>query len=428
MKNPIKNIFKVKNKTNMQEWVALADFLGLDKSMSKDERSEATYFACLKILSESLGKLPLKLMKKTDKNGVVEARNHVLYSKVRYRPNRFMTSTTFWGTMEYFRNHDGNAIAYISNSGSKLELVPLNYNEVQIWYDDACILSKTPDVFYLYSHGGQTYKFSSEEVLHLKSSATDDGIVGLSVRQKLATTIDSNKKAQNLQNSLYESGFTAKFAVQYTGDLNSENTKSFLSQIANYAKGKFEPSKGLIPIPPGSSLIPLNTKLGDNEFLELKRYSASQIAAAFGIKINVPFMKDFNSFFWGLLVLVLNSSAYVAEIVRSGIGAVDSGQIEAARSLGMSHGLTLKMVILPQALRNILPALMNEFVSIIKETSIVSLVGISELMFCAKDVVSISYRTLEPYVIAAIIYFIMVFPLSKLVAYIERRLNASVTR
>lgn len=284
MKNPIKNIFKVKNKTNMQEWVALADFLGLDKSMSKDERSEATYFACLKILSESLGKLPLKLMKKTDKNGVVEARNHVLYSKVRYRPNRFMTSTTFWGTMEYFRNHDGNAIAYISNSGSKLELVPLNYNEVQIWYDDACILSKTPDVFYLYSHGGQTYKFSSEEVLHLKSSATDDGIVGLSVRQKLATTIDSNKKAQNLQNSLYESGFTAKFAVQYTGDLNSENTKSFLSQIANYAKGKFEPSKGLIPIPPGSSLTPLNTKLGDNEFLELKRYSASQIAAAFGIK------------------------------------------------------------------------------------------------------------------------------------------------
>lgn len=151
-------------------------------------------------------------------------------------------------------------------------------------------------------------------------------------------------------------------------------------------------------------------------------------AAAFGIKVNVPFMKDFNSFFWGLLVLILNSSAYVAEIVRSGIGAVDSGQIEAARSLGMSHGLTLKMVILPQALRNILPALMNEFVSIIKETSIVSLVGISELMFCAKDVIAISYRTLEPYIITAIIYFIMVFPLSKLVGYIERRLNASVAR
>lgn len=151
-------------------------------------------------------------------------------------------------------------------------------------------------------------------------------------------------------------------------------------------------------------------------------------AAAFGWKITVPFMRDFNSFFWGLLVLVLNSSAYIAEIIRGGINAVDHGQIEAARSLGMSHVLTLRMVVLPQALRNILPALMNEFVAIIKETSIVSLVGISELMFCAKDVVSISYRTLEPYVITAILYFIIVFPLSKLVSYLERRLNASVTR
>ena len=118
----------------------------------------------------------------------------------------------------------------------------------------------------------------------------------------------------------------------------------------------------------------------------------------------------------------------MAEIVRSGINAVDQGQAEAARSLGMSQTLTLKMVVLPQAFRNILPALMNEFVAIIKETSIVSLVGISELMFCAKDVISISYRTLEPYAIAAILYFIMVYPLSKLVSYVERRMNASVTR
>lgn len=151
-------------------------------------------------------------------------------------------------------------------------------------------------------------------------------------------------------------------------------------------------------------------------------------AAAMGWKIQVPFMRDFNSFFWGLLCLILNSSAYVAEIVRSGIGAVNAGQIEAARSLGMSHVLALRLVILPQAVRNILPAMMNEFVAIIKETSIVSLVGISELMFRAKDVVSISYRTLEPYVIAALLYFIMVYPLSRLVRYLERRLNESVTR
>lgn len=151
-------------------------------------------------------------------------------------------------------------------------------------------------------------------------------------------------------------------------------------------------------------------------------------AAAFGLKVNLPIMKDFNAFFWGLLVLVLNSSAYVSEIVRSGINAVDSGQMEAARSIGMSHWLALRLVVLPQAIRNILPALMNEFVAIIKETSIVSLCGISEIMFRAKDVISISYRTLEPYVIAAILYFIIVFPLSKLVSYYERRMNASVKR
>ena len=284
MKNPIKNIFKVKNKADIQEWVALADFLGIDKNMSKDERSEATYFACLKILTESVGKLPLKLMKKTVKNGVAEATSHKLYSKMRYRPNRFMTATTFWGTLEYYRNHHGNGIAYISSFGDNLELIPLDYSEIEIWYDDACILSKVPDVFYLYNHGGKLYKFGSEEVIHLKSSISDDGIKGLSVREILSSTIDGSKKAQKLQNKLYDSGFTAKAAVQYTGDLNDKNVSSFLSNIEKYAKGEVETSKSLIPIPLGSSLIPLNTKLGDNEFLELKRYSASQIAAAFGIK------------------------------------------------------------------------------------------------------------------------------------------------
>ena len=151
-------------------------------------------------------------------------------------------------------------------------------------------------------------------------------------------------------------------------------------------------------------------------------------SAVFGLKVNLPIMADFNAFFWGLVCLVLNSSAYVAEIVRSGINAVDAGQTEAARSLGMPQSLTMRLVVLPQALRNILPALMNEFVTIIKETSIVSLCGISELMFRAKDVIAISYRTLEPYVMAAILYFIIVFPLSKLVSYMERRMNASVQR
>lgn len=153
-------------------------------------------------------------------------------------------------------------------------------------------------------------------------------------------------------------------------------------------------------------------------------------AAAFGLRVNLfpQLFSDFNCYFWGIICLVLNSGAYVAEIVRSGINAVEIGQEEAARALGMSHWMCMRLVVLPQAVRNILPALMNEFVAIIKETSIVSLVGINEIMFRAKDVIAISYRTLEPYVIAGIAYFLIVFPLSKLVLYLERRLNASVKR
>ena len=268
----------------MTEWIKLADFLGIDKNLDKDVRSEATYFACLKILSESVGKLPLKLLRKTKKAGVVEAHNHSLYNIVRNRPNRFMTSTTFWSTIEYFRNHFGNAYALISGFDKNLQLIPLDSSKVQIFYDDGKLLDEIPDVYYVYQDGGESHIYSSEQILHFKSSSTNDGIKGLSVREILVTTIQGNQKAQRLQNALYDSGFTAKLAVQYTGDLKDESVKVFLKKIADYAKGNIKSSEGVIPVPPGAQLTPLNTKLSDNEFLELKKYSALQIAAAFGIK------------------------------------------------------------------------------------------------------------------------------------------------
>ena len=215
----------LKNVASLDEWYKLADFLGIDKNMDNDTRAEATYFACLKILSEAVGKLPLKLLRKTKKEGVIEATAHPLYNVVRNRPNKFMTSTTFWSTNEYYRSHDGNAISLIVGYGANTQLIPLDYSKIQIWYDDAKILSDVPDVFYLYSHGGNTYKLSSEEVLHFKSSITEDGIEGLSVREILHSTIKGNQKAQTMQNALYDTGFTAKAVVQYTGSLNDENVK-----------------------------------------------------------------------------------------------------------------------------------------------------------------------------------------------------------
>ncbi|HJB39020.1 MAG TPA: amino acid ABC transporter permease [Candidatus Ruthenibacterium avium] len=131
---------------------------------------------------------------------------------------------------------------------------------------------------------------------------------------------------------------------------------------------------------------------------------------------------------WGMLAVALNSGAYLSEVIRSGIGAVPHGQMEAARCLGMSHWKAMRFVILPQAVRNILPALCNEFVTIIKETSVLSMVGIVDVMFQASAVASNAYIFIEPYIIAALMYFVVVFPLSKLVAWFERRMSRSVTR
>lgn len=280
----IKKLFKPKNSVDMTEWTKLADFLGIDKNMDEDERAEATYFACLKILSESIGKLPLKLMQKTKKNGVVEAVKHPLYAKLRYRPNRFMTATIFKNTIEQLKNHYGNAYVYISGYGKEMQLLPLDSSKVTIYYDDGKLLSDIPDIWYIYSIGSNSYKFSSEEILHFKTSSTLDGIKGQSVREILGSTIKGNQKAQKMQNALYDSGFTAKAVVQYTGNLKDDSVKNFLRNLENYAKGNVEVGKGMIPIPLGAQLTPLTTKLGDNEFLELKKYSALQIANAFGIK------------------------------------------------------------------------------------------------------------------------------------------------
>ena len=119
----------------------------------------------------------------------------------------------------------------------------------------------------------------------------------------------------------------------------------------------------------------------------------------------VSFIPDFDRFAAGVVAMSLNSCAYVAEIIRSGIQAVDVGQMEAARSLGFHHREAMTLVILPQAIRNILPALGNEFVTIIKESSIVSVISIADLMFRAKGIIAKTYSSLECLAIVAIIYF-----------------------
>lgn len=131
----------------------------------------------------------------------------------------------------------------------------------------------------------------------------------------------------------------------------------------------------------------------------------------------------FERFIPGVIALSLNSGAYLSEIIRSGIQSIDGGQTEAARSLGMTSRQTMQYIVLPQAIKNILPAIANEFVTIIKESSICWTIGVQEIMSAVNAVKAATYTISEALVIATCIYFCLTFPTSKIIAYFERRMS-----
>lgn len=144
------------------------------------------------------------------------------------------------------------------------------------------------------------------------------------------------------------------------------------------------------------------------------------------------------SFFWyglglfgdallcGLFVVSLNTAAYIAEILRGGINAVDPGQKEAARSLGMSHLQTMVHVVLPQGIRNALPAIGNEFIINIKDTAVLSIIGIYELFNQTRRIAGMHYRQLEAYFVVALIYLVLTYSISRFLGYLERKNGLNV--
>ncbi len=148
----------------------------------------------------------------------------------------------------------------------------------------------------------------------------------------------------------------------------------------------------------------------------------------FGTLIQLPtftflgFIK-FERFFPGVVALGLNSGAYLCEIMRSGIQSIDIGQTEAARSLGMSSMQNMRYIILPQAIKNILPAIANEFVVIIKESAITYTIGVQDIMSAVNAVRGATFIIIEPLLVATAIYFCLCFPTSKAIAVFERRMS-----
>lgn len=146
-----------------------------------------------------------------------------------------------------------------------------------------------------------------------------------------------------------------------------------------------------------------------------------------GVKI-LPGVKIFGfiraeRFFPGVVALALNSGAYLSEIIRSGIQSIDGGQTEAARSLGLSSFQTMRFIVLPQAIKNILPAIANEFVTIIKESAICYTIGVQDIMSAVNAVKGATYRYGEALVIATVLYFCLTFPTSKIIAHFERKMS-----
>lgn len=135
-----------------------------------------------------------------------------------------------------------------------------------------------------------------------------------------------------------------------------------------------------------------------------------------------------SSLYVAIVAFGINSGAYVAEIIRAGIMAVDRGQMEAGRSLGLSNGMTMQKIILPQAVKNILPAMGNEFITLIKETAVVGYVAVEDLTKMAELIQSRTYQPLVPLLLSALIYLALVMLLSAAMKKLERRLARSDNR
>ena len=126
-----------------------------------------------------------------------------------------------------------------------------------------------------------------------------------------------------------------------------------------------------------------------------------------------------------MLVFGLNSGAYISEIMRSGILSVDPGQMEGGRAMGLSFATTMRKIVIPQAVKNILPALCNEFISLLKETSISGYIGLMDLTKGGDIIRSVTYEAFMPLIAVAAIYFLIVMGLSKAVGLLERRLRSN---
>lgn len=226
-----------------------------------------------------------------------------------------------------------------------------------------------------------------------------------------------------------------KYAPHAVSLMMSNKSKRHVWNYANYFVKGVEVTLLVTAISTAIGII-LGTflalmRLGQSRILKWLAASYVEFVRGTPLMVQVMFMyfgvgmliKNLPALVAGIIAVSLNSGAYVAEIIRSGIMAVDRGQTEAAVSLGMTRHQMYRYVILPQAIRNIWPALGNEFVTLIKESSLVSVIGVGELMYQTQMVQAATYEGVIPLAVTMVIYFVITFTLTRLLNWCERRIN-----
>lgn len=245
--------------------------------------SEITYLTCLKTLSEGVGKMPFQLMD-SDKRLIS---NHDSYMVLNIQANPIQTPVEWAATMEKCRNHFGNAFSYCARNsdGSLAGLYTLDPRQVTIWLNSPTDFTDWTYFYqYLDTRTGTTYWINPADMIHVKSWVTwHHGLVGKSVREIIYQNLHGVKAGQRFLNDLYDRGLLANVAVKYVGDLQKADQKNLVQNMKDLAGLHTD---RVLMVPYDWDIETLDMKLVDSQFAELRKASALEIAAAFGVKPN----------------------------------------------------------------------------------------------------------------------------------------------
>lgn len=273
----------------------LAEILGIDLDgvnvKGKGALKVDTVYACIRIRSESVAKLPVKVYQEDD-FGVRKQSSHNVAQLLRLRPNPFMSAYDFWKVTETQNCLYGNAFVNIEfdrRTGKPIALWPIDASKVTIYVDDdtgmSQIMQPRSKLWYVVDLGYEQRKVSADEMLHFRGGLTLNGIVGLSPIDQLRASVENQAQANDFINKFYKQGLQVKGLIQYVGDLNEKAKREFREKFEEMSSGLNNAHRiALMPI--GYKFEPIALTLQDAQFLENTQLTIRQIAAAFGIKMH----------------------------------------------------------------------------------------------------------------------------------------------